>query len=399
MSNFDRFFNDYLHNVGRFPDERTLGLEHEGVLVDENSRLSCSYSDFAQVIDRQQLRKLGVNVERELSRFSFELNGFLVENSFNGLLKLQRNLKIATDLARDAAGQLNLTTQYRGIPECLRESDLTSDVLSQSPRILKLEKAWQETWDALPEDTKGLLNLDGYSPRSVAITGCCSSSQFHHSLPPSDAEAVKVWKAAHIATIPLVALTANSSTFLGKPIFGEPRNIIWKYLDDLGRGRVFYGPLASDSCLEILNYYASIAELNLHDDAPTDDFERFNRHAKSLWPFIRLVLDRNHWRIENRAVASDTPEKTIANFALYLGLLENTSDILKYFDLDEANLETNFLEVCKFGLREMSKLGGNLSLKTTRELIVEIALKGLKSRGMSDDLLHQFRERKFSLQS
>lgn len=304
----------YLDRLTRSPGFTRFGLEYEAHVVERSGGHAVSHRAL-EIVDRT--RRHGV--VPELVDFTIELP--LPPYDLNGttFAQVEEDLLNGLRVADAAAADLGLALLCTGIPPTLSPRDLTKAALVPKVRYDRLDAAWCDALATYRERHASSPSWNGFVPSSIAVTGAAAAVQPHIELSSDPEEAGREWNAAHYATVVALAVATNSGTFLGTSSYLETRIPIWRDLDDLERGRVFFGPGWVRTADEVLMRYLSVPPLDLDDAPPQNDHQKLIRHAKSLWPYLRLIPDRA-WHIENRAFACEPPHEAITTAAYYTGL-------------------------------------------------------------------------------
>lgn len=240
--------------------------------------------------------------------------------SGNVLAHMERELMAKVRAANTAAAAHGATVLCTGISPTTQISDLGVDALVPNVRYLALNAGWLAAREAYKVKHGSYPSWNGYEPDSIAVTGAAAATQPHTQLHGDPIEAGRQWNNLLLITPWVLAISCNSPLFLGKKTgCHEFRAKLWTDLDDLGRGRVCFGPGYVKSAAEVLAYYLSIDPLNLDAEEPPTDQIALLRHTKSVWPFLRLIPDRA-WHAENRALPCEAETDTVATCAFYWGL-------------------------------------------------------------------------------
>ncbi|MCB0332451.1 MAG: hypothetical protein KDD55_03060 [Bdellovibrionales bacterium] len=367
-----------------------VGRESEGVLLSPENGYTIAR------IAREAIALAGEEgVVPELGSAQYELNfpaQPLSGDVLSEWLKFEQGKLNAIERAAQAIGDGGIPVQI-AIAPTIEQSDLRRVALGEGERWDRLDAAWQR---ALFEEIKRsgeVPALDGYVPESIAVSSSMSSSQLHIELPVDEREAAKVFNICMIATVPVLAASGASPFFLeGRRGGAEVRPQIWEKLDDLGRGRVFFGDGWIDSPFEVLEKYAEIERLDLKRDGNEDPLTLLRRQVDSVWPHFRLIPEQDHWRCENRVFSTEVPIDAIATAAFYFGLVRGLSDQLSPKDVKSSisfeAVREAFYGVCANGL-EQEIPWIDIEGKNAKELILRdlmpIARRGLVDAGISMD--------------
>jgi len=312
----------------------TLGAELEVSLVDSAGRPTPRN---AAVLGESLDPRLTV----ELDRFNLESNlryGPLEGRPFDALTReMDDALAEMTRAARHHDAHIAMI----GILPTLAESDLQSTAMTDTPRYralsASLRRLRQEPFqlDIHGEDTLRLLCDD------VTYEGAATSLQIHLRVAPS--EFARVYNAIQCTTPAVLALSANSPTFLGRRLWDETRVALFKQaVDSRPRdaridqpSRVSFGADWIDGPFEL--FRDSVARhpvlLPILDGEDPTEVARsggvprlgeLRLHQGTIWSWNRAIYDpadAGHLRVELRALPSGpTVADMVANTAFHLGL-------------------------------------------------------------------------------
>ncbi len=235
-------------------------------------------------------------------------------------------------------------------PPVLFEEDIGTEKVSQGLRFQRINAEWVEARRSLPN-----VQFDGFSPNDISFAATRSALQLHLELPVDPVEAGFLWNVVLLITPLALAAATGAPRFLhGVESDLDLRIRMWDQLDDLDRGRVFYGPGWVSSAFEILDNYGRIPFIHLGEDLDEEDpLIWFRRQVKNTWCHVRLIPEVDHWRIENRVFSAMRPFNASVTAALYYGLIEGlsatvTADSIR--KLPFSAVQTNFKAAARLGL-------------------------------------------------
>ncbi|MCB0358388.1 MAG: hypothetical protein KDD44_02085 [Bdellovibrionales bacterium] len=307
-----------------------------------------------------------------------------------------------SDLERQLTGWLQRLTEvgqqvgamplFAPIPPTLRESDLRSGFLYPGTRYRKLDEFWTRAREEYVRRHGRPPALRGYVPTSINVSSAMASCQTHIELPTDVAEAARMWNAILAATAPVLTACTGAPWLLNRNGLGEQweqRIGIWEVLDDLERGRVFFGPGWHTDVFQVFDIYAELPRHKLELTDSSDDLQNLKDHVGSIWPHVRLMPEVDCLHAEGRAFGTGAPVDVVAASAFYVGLvygiLETYPDLEERFDFRSAC--ENFHGAARNGLRtHLSWVGGRF--QNSGELIVdellELSANGLRARGVDE---------------
>ncbi len=362
----------------------------------------------------------------ELNRFNLECNSEPVPLAGRPFSALERELHDGLRLVRRAAKSHGARVALIGILPTLTPADLNSSAMTDLPRYKALSTRIRQL-----RGRPFRLRIDGNDALDmecddVTYEGANTSLQIHLRTNPDDF--VALYNAIQLATLPALAISGNSPTFLGHRLWEETRIALFKKaVDDrqLSRGplrgvpRVSYGlgwltgsalelfresvelhdpllPVLSDeSALEVLRGggVPKLAELRLHNG--------------TVWRWNRAVYDPaagGHLRIEMRALPSGpTVVDMLANAAFMAGVaLELSTRAAPTGRLSFEAAHGSFYRAARSGLAAelLWPSGRGLVTIVARKLVsslLPVAERGLSNHGVdaaeSARLLGIIRER------
>jgi gamma-glutamyl:cysteine ligase YbdK (ATP-grasp superfamily) len=328
----------------RFDSEpRQVGIEMEVNLVDADCMPSMTNVAVLEAIADPVWAS-------ELGRFNLEINVPPRELTGDALSALENDvlgkLAHATARARDAGSRLLMI----GILPTLRQSDVTDEAMSASPRYRLLN---EQMIAARGEDMR--ISIDGPERLlthvdTIMPEAACTSVQFHLQVSP---EAFgSYWNAAQAVAGIQVALAANSPFLFGRELWRETRIPLFEQVTDTRpeelqqqgvRPRVWFGERWITSVFDLfeenLRYFPALLPLREDEDpaaaldsgeAPT--LAELTLHNGTVYRWNRPVYavdgGRPHLRVENRVLpAGPTVADVVANAAFYYGLVRALAEI------------------------------------------------------------------------
>lgn len=305
--------------ASRFPEfRRQGGIEAEGFFLSpDDGRMKFVWPQV-----KPQLRKKGICGEFGNQQFEVPTQPRIVTGDcFKSWAATMRTCR--EDL-RAAALPFGAVPVYTGIPPFLSASDLAKkNIAVGSVRAENAYAAWEVAREAWTGKYGCPPQLDGYVPQNYMLATAFASLQFNRRM-PNDPNVAARWYNLELLLTPLLlaAFTATPWLVNATHCWEEIRVPQWR-LDDCGRGRVFYGPGWVDSIIQVFADYARRPFIDLGAlvlQADHDPLDILQRQIKDLWPFVRVRIERDHWRTENRVLASLPPEEMMLASALHYGL-------------------------------------------------------------------------------
>ncbi len=231
---------------------RRIGAEQEMFLVDRHLRpLPVAAEVLKQAADSRLTTEIGkFNLEANLSPQHFS----------NGCLRaMEQEIEELIRMVREAANLYGAEVLLTGILPTIRQSDLTLDNLTHSPRYLELNRTMSRLRRGnFSAYIKGLDELQ-VCHDNIMLESCCTSFQVHLQVGPQ--EFVPLYNLAQLITAPIVAAAANSPLLFGHRLWHETRVALFQHSVDerssahLARGhptRVSFGERwLKESVLEI----------------------------------------------------------------------------------------------------------------------------------------------------
>ncbi len=329
-----RVLADLLERPGFGEGPASVGAELEVSLVDEGGRPLCMNRD---VLAESMDPRLTV----ELDRFNLESN--LRHSPLQGrpFAALGREMHGALDEVSRAAACRGAGVAMVGILPTLRQSDLESDVMTDSARYRALSRSLRRL-----RREPFHLRIQGEDPLDlrcydVTFEGAATSLQLHLRVAPQRFAAV--YNAIQLATPVALAVAGNSPIFLGRRLWDETRVALFKQAvdhrpEELRRGtpaRVSFGEGWITGPLELFRESVTRHPVLLpvmNGEAPrevlagggTPHLRELRLHQGTVWRWNRAIYDPaegGHLRVEMRVLpAGPTIADMVANTAFYLGL-------------------------------------------------------------------------------
>lgn len=312
----------------------TVGAELELFLVDGAARpLPCNQAIGAAVADPR--------VTTELNRCNLELNASPALLAGRPFAALGSELNLLLDRVADAASNHAGRVALTGILPTLRRADLGPDMMTDAPRYRALNSGLRRLRQA-----PFSIRIAGQDPlelasEDVGLEGANTSFQVHLRVAP--AAFTRLYNAVQLATAPVLAVSGNSPTFLGRRLWEETRIALYKQsVDDrpgyeprrrlaratLGTGWLRGGPL--ELFAEGIRLHRPLLPVVGHlspsgcSPGQPPPLDELRLHQGTVWRWNRAIYDPafgGHLRIEMRALpAGPTMIDMLANAAFLIGL-------------------------------------------------------------------------------
>jgi hypothetical protein len=316
----------------------TIGAELELFLVDGDAQpLSLNHAVCAEAADSR--------ITVELDRFNLELNSSptsLAGPDSHPFAALAGELNLLLARAREASRAQRGRIALIGVLPTLSQAHLGADVVSDAGRYRALDRGLRRLRQGPIR-----IRIGGEEPlkltsEHIALEGAASSFQVHLRVAPADFS--RVYNAAQLATVPVLAVAGNSPAFLGHRLWAETRIALFKQSieDRDSRGprrrpsRATFGTgWLRGGALELFTESVRLHEplLPCVSDRPVraaDDergvprLDELRLHQGTVWRWNRAIYDPaagGHLRIEMRALpAGPTVTDMLANAAFLIGL-------------------------------------------------------------------------------
>jgi hypothetical protein len=312
----------------------TVGAELEMFLIDRAAR---------PYPRNQAIRALAADprVTVELNRFNLELNASPVLLAGRPFGALGGELNLLLDLVAGTAAGYASRLALIGILPTLRPEDLGPGVMTDAPRYRALNRGLRRLrQDPFRIRINGADPLD-VSSADITMEGANASFQMHLRVDPADF--TRTYNAVQLATVPALAVSGNSPTFLGHRLWEETRIALFKQVVDDRQGRGPRRRLARtalgtgwlrEGALELFTESVRLHQplLVRGDPGPPPGgsggqaprLDELRLHQGTVWRWNRAIYDPSaggHLRIEMRALpAGPTVIDILANAAFLIGL-------------------------------------------------------------------------------
>ena len=373
---FDRFetrvrdclqaFRELLARPGFGAGPPTMGAEVEFALVGPDTR---ALPRNHEVIEAMADPRMSV----ELLRFNLEFDSPPTPVAGAPFAALERSLGEATARVSEAASGLGGRVAAVGILPTLRESDLDEGALSNVRRFRALSEGLRRL-----RQRAFIIRISGREPlettwSEITLEGANTGFQLQLRVAPEDF--ARTYNAAQIATAPVLAVSGNSPTFLGRRLWQETRvPLLRQSIDDrdklvgsrgparIGFGHGWLRTGADEIFAETVSLYAPLLPVSGDEDplavvraGGVPRLEELRLHNGTVWPWNRAVydpIDGGHLRIELRALpAGPTSADMAANAAFLVGLtlaLRDEEWMTRALPFRLA--DANFYRAAEFGL-------------------------------------------------
>jgi CBS domain-containing protein/gamma-glutamylcysteine synthetase len=377
-----------------------IGAEQELCIIDEASRPYPQVMKLLELIDDDHYTTeyLSFNLEINLDPLNFEKNCFNI---------LEKDLLEKLIKAEKAANKINGHIIQVGILPTIHREDIVFENLTPLKRYRALTDKLQETrgsdFHYRIEGKDQLITKD----KTTLFEGCNTSFQVHYQIDVSDFAAK--YNLAQLLAGPVLALSGNSSLFLGKRLWHETRISLFHQAVDIRNSAESYrfksprvGLGQSWIKNSVLEYYQNeiirhvpLLITNQKEDAlgmlkegAIPKLRALNVHNGTVYRWNRacygITDGKPHIRIENRLLPSGpSPVDEIANAAFWLGLMH--SDDTKFKNVSERisfdDAKENFYKAAKMGLDVSFNWFDNRKVPATILILNELlplAEEGLK---------------------
>lgn len=329
----------------------SLGAELEVSLVDSRGHAAMRNAEVLRASDDPRLTV-------ELDRFNLEANlkhGPLADRSLSRLVDECHDC--LREIERAAATQAAESVMI-GILPTLSLGDLQHEAMTSSRRYEALSRSLRHLRHGpFQLDIHGEDDLQ-MACEDVTYEGAATSFQVHLRVPPE--QFARVYDAIQLATPVVLALAANSPTFLGRRLWDETRIALFKQAVDHrsergthGRpARVSFGDDWTSEPLDLFRetvhrHVPLLPVVDLEDpvealaSGETPHLRELRLHQSTVWRWNRAIYDSSnggHLRIEMRALPSGpTVVDMVANAAFHIGLALDIAP-----DADDWRRETAF---------------------------------------------------------
>ncbi len=365
LSEFKIRLQHQIHKLGKilsrpgFSDgPASIGAELEMYLIDESGLPVSKNAELIALMQDQQLTE-------ELNQFNLEFNLSPVKAKGKPFLKMEQELKNLLDKLQTKAAGVGTQIVPIGILPTLKANHLQRQYMSDLPRYRALTNQLSVSkGEPFYVDINGRDSLR-MSCDEVTLEGANTSFQVHLKVPAD--RFADMFNAAQLITPLVLAISANSPTFMGQCLWQETRIALFKQsIDNRIRSltqwrqpaRVSYGHGwlrngAWELFAENVALYPPILPYLFKSDVK---FGELNLHHGTVWSWNRAVFEpagEGHLRIEFRAFpAGPTIIDMMANAALAIGWTQALSkDIEGYLvKMPFQYAEYNFYRAAQKGL-------------------------------------------------
>jgi gamma-glutamyl:cysteine ligase YbdK (ATP-grasp superfamily) len=357
-----RLIGDWFSEKRFAPEQRMFGYELEAWLIDERYRPAPVNEQFLKALNHPL-------VVHELASFNIELNSLPQHLSGSVFSDMQKNLRQLYDACRRQAQLLDSDVLAIGILPTVKETDLTLDNMSNSPRYRALNERVLQLRHGRPLhiNIKGSEHLQTQHD-DVMLEAAATSFQLHLQVPLH--LAVRYYNAAVILSGAMVAATGNAPFLFGKrlweetriPLFEQAVSVGGHRTDDEGDlKRVFFGTgYVTDSLFECfrenLDHFPAVLPV-LFDELP-EKLAHLRLHNGTIWRWNRPLVGFDahgepHLRIEHRVIsAGPSIVDMTANAALFTGAVKSLVERRQppENELTFNHARHNFYQAARLGL-------------------------------------------------
>lgn len=336
----------------------SIGAELEMYLVNKHGQPVCKNAELIALMDHPQLTE-------ELNQYNLEFNLSPVQARGQPFLAMEEELRHLLDNLQSKAQGIDTHIVPIGILPTLKAEHLQRQFMSDLPRYRALTNQL-----SLSKGEPFCVDINGHDSLKmrcdeVTLEGANTSFQVHLKVPAD--RFADMFNAAQLVTPLVLALSANSPTFMGQCLWQETRIALFKQAIDnripsltqwrqparvsFGQGWVRNG--AWELFAENVALYPPILPYLFPSDA---QFAELNLHHGTVWSWNRAVFEpagEGHLRIEYRAFpAGPTVIDMMANAALAIGWTQALSnDIERYLvKMPFQYAEYNFYRAAQKGL-------------------------------------------------
>lgn len=384
----------------------SLGAELELSLVDARGHAANRNVEMLRASDDPRLTV-------ELDRFNIEANlrhGPLADRSLSRLVDECHDC--LREIGRAAATQA-VESVMIGILPTLSLGDLQHEAMTSSRRYEALSRSLRQL-------RHGPFQLDIHGEEDlqvacddVTLEGAATSFQVHLRVPPD--EFARVYDAIQLATPVVLALAANSPTFLGRRLWNETRIALFKQAVDHrsergthGRpARVSFGDdwtgVPLDLFRETVQRHVPLLPVVDQEDpvealaaGVTPSLRELRLHQSTVWRWNRAIYDSSkggHLRIEMRALPSGpTVVDMVANAAFHIGLALDIAPEADGWRREIAfgTVSADFYRAARDGLDtqiewpvSLGGRGGASGIPALLPMLLDRAQRGLTRAGVS----------------
>ena len=390
-------------------DVLRIGAEQEMFIVDG------SYLPVAGALPL--LERLGTtHYTTELAQFNLEVNADPQPLAGKGLAQLEAQLESLYARVQDEAEALGWEPVLTGILPTIGKTDLKLENMVPNPRYQTLNRVLNELrGEPYEVNIRGLDEVT-LKHDSIMVESCNASFQMHLQVPEPERYA-HWYNVAQLVAAPVLAVSTNSPTLLGKRLWAETRIALFPQSCDIrvaGKhprerpSRVSFGSRwLEGSILEIFkeNIARFRALVGVDGDnalaalarGRVPELKALRLHNGTIYPWNRACYGispdtgKPHLRIELRALpAGPTIPDEIAGGAFWLGLMlelvHTLSDVPSRLDFERA--AANFDAAARDGLgARMTWLDGEevLAQPFVLDRLLPMAEAGLARGGVDPD--------------
>lgn len=346
----------------------SLGVELEVYLINKQNLPAYKNIEFWKKLDDPLLTL-------ELNRYNLEYNFSPLRVENKPFSALEQQISTTMRSLQQSAKEENLRVLAIGILPSLRGEDIGDHAMTDLPRFHALTNGLksQRTNGCFDIHIGGVDTLD-LQAHTLTLEGANTSMQIHYRVNPS--EFTDLYNAIQLVTPIMLALSANSPTFLGHRLWQETRIALFKQAIDsrnnehewrqparVGFGHGWLRRGAYDLFAEGVNLFSPLLPIMDKEDPLTQlqkgeapGLHELRLHQGSIWQWNRPIYDPvngGHLRIEMRALpAGPSAIDMAANTAFYIGLAEGLksaiNDLLPAMPF--AYAERNFYKAAKHGM-------------------------------------------------
>lgn len=397
-------FEQLLKIPGFGQGHSSLGAELEVYLVDQDNLPAFHNIELWKKLDDPLLTL-------ELNRYNLEYNFEPIDIDSAPFSVLEQQINAAMKKLKAAASEDDLKVLAIGILPSLRGADIGDHAMTDLPRYHALTEGLksQRKNGQFDIHINGVDTLD-LQAHTLTLEGANTSMQIHYRVDPT--EFADLYNALQLVSPIMVALSANSPTFLGHQLWQETRIALFKQAIDSRNNehdwkepaRVAFGHgwirrSAYDIFAEGVNLFPPLLPIVDYEDAldllkkgETPGLHELRLHQGSIWQWNRPIydpVDGGHLRIEMRALpAGPSALDMAANAAFYIGLAEGLKPEINHLlpAMPFAYAERNFYTAAKKGMKANliwpCDSGTGLANKPVLEIakqLLPVARRGLES--------------------
>lgn len=368
-----------------------FGYELELCLIDDNADPCPNNQAIINTANSELLT-------HELARFNLEINGNPFSLTTDVFTKIENDLTSLWDLAENAANKNNAKLILCGILPSIKEKHLNpKHFMSNLNRYMLLSSQVIKMRNRAVE-----INLEGEqklhtSRNDVMLESLGTSLQVHMQVPFD--ELVSAYNASLLASILMLAISANSKIVLGKSCWHESRIGVFEQAVDTRNieeiknniiPRVHFSKGYINSFLDLFEdnfYYSPVLPEVV--DTKVEDLHHLNIHNGTIWRWVRPIISKNEdanyaLRLELRVTPSGpTLIDTMSNLVFYIALVKGLTPMAnKITNINFNTLKSDFYNVAKNGINTNITWLDNKK-RNIRDVILDeglnIAKKGLNS--------------------